>query len=213
ARAVRRPSQSPLRRELLHPEPQRDAVHRDPCQVGHRHRPQPGGCLLLGPLVWVAVMGVLKARVGGSWVDIGVGSPDEGYVGDSAPTNAGVQLWYDTDAVPTVTAVPWIAPTLLNGWTIYQPGSGYSVPGYRKVGDIVYIRGMVTGGTMTSGIAILTLPVGYRIPGGAYFMIAAAGTPTAKRLQVNTSGDLLIPSALDSNAWLNLDGIFFSVTA
>jgi hypothetical protein len=41
--------------------------------------------------------GALKIKVDGVWVDYGVGVPDEVYVGPTAPTDANVQLWYDTD--------------------------------------------------------------------------------------------------------------------
>jgi len=44
------------------------------------------------------MVGVLKARVGGSWVDIAAGAIDEVWVGPDAPTDPNVQMWYDTDA-------------------------------------------------------------------------------------------------------------------
>jgi hypothetical protein len=44
------------------------------------------------------MVGVLKARVGGSWVDIAAGAIDEVWVGPSAPTDPNVQMWFDTDA-------------------------------------------------------------------------------------------------------------------
>ena len=133
-------------------------------------------------------MGALNVKVGADWVPIGL-------------SGAAV--------LPTPA---WIAPTLLNGWTIYSPGSGFSLPGYRKIGDIVYLRGMITGGSVAAA-PFFNLPVGYRISGGAYFIIASAGTPTANYIQVNTSGDVRNVSTLPSNSWLSLDGVYFSVTA
>lgn len=44
-------------------------------------------------------MPVLRARVGGVWVDVG-GGVDEVSVGATAPTDSAVELWYDTSAVP-----------------------------------------------------------------------------------------------------------------
>lgn len=42
--------------------------------------------------------GVLKARVGGAWVPISMGGPDEVAVGPDDP-GSGIELWYDTDEV------------------------------------------------------------------------------------------------------------------
>ena len=42
-------------------------------------------------------MGVLYARVGGAWVPVG-GAQDEVWVAAAAPTDPGVELWFDTDA-------------------------------------------------------------------------------------------------------------------
>lgn len=50
----------------------------------------------------------------------------------------------------------WIAATLAGTWTNF--GSGWHTAAYRKIDGVVYLRGLVTGGTGT----ILTLPAGYR---------------------------------------------------
>jgi len=49
-------------------------------------------------------MAVLKARIGGAWVDVG-GAPsvDEVWIGTDAPADTATELWYDTDE-PTVLA-------------------------------------------------------------------------------------------------------------
>lgn len=45
-------------------------------------------------------MGVLKVKVGGSWLDIGPSGADEVMVGATAPVDVTTELWYDTSAVP-----------------------------------------------------------------------------------------------------------------
>lgn len=81
--------------------------------------------------------------------------------------------WPVTDAVNANTADlaalkpgAWIQATMQNGWTHFagQPIS------YRKVGDVVSIRGRASGSA--TWVAIFTLPVGYRPP---YDVIFAVG--------------------------------------
>ena len=49
-------------------------------------------------------MAVLRARIGGAWVDVGgAASADEVWIGTDAPPDANAELWYDTDE-PTVLA-------------------------------------------------------------------------------------------------------------
>ena len=44
-------------------------------------------------------MGVLRARVGGAWVDIGNAPVDPIWVDPSPPTDPNIEMWYDTDAI------------------------------------------------------------------------------------------------------------------
>lgn len=60
--------------------------------------------------------------------------------------------------VNALKAVPsWTAMSLVNGWAAAAVRMD---PQYRKTGDIVYLRGVVSGGT--PGSTISTLPSGYR---------------------------------------------------
>lgn len=52
----------------------------------------------------------------------------------------------------------WVAPTLLNSWV--NTGSGLVVAGYRKIGDVVSLKGTVSTGTL--GSIIFNLPAGFR---------------------------------------------------
>lgn len=108
-------------------------------------------------------MGVLYARVAGAWVPISSGGTSEVEIGTDDPigANANAELWFDTDddvTAPPTTPPAWTPLTLANGWTAYDSGR---VPAYRKVGDVVSLRGTVKPGTTTT---IATLPVGFRTP-------------------------------------------------
>ncbi len=59
------------------------------------------------------------------------------------------------------TVEPWKALTLTNQWAAY--GSGHSLPEYRREGARVWLRGVITRGSLPGGTSIMTtLPVGYR---------------------------------------------------
>ena len=79
--------------------------------------------------------------------------------------------------------MPWINATLTNGWIPFSAAN--PTLQYRKVGDMVHLRGLLKGGT--SGPAITTLPAGYRPP----MQILAPSISTdgkACRLTFETSG-------------------------
>ena len=58
---------------------------------------------------------------------------------------------------------PWLPLTLESPWTNY--GGGFGTCGYRKVGDIVELRGLVrTGTTAVTNSTIAILPSGHRPP-------------------------------------------------
>lgn len=79
--------------------------------------------------------------------------------------------------LPTPKDTGWINATLGAGWTF--PSGGFLQ--YRKVGDLVYIRGYLTASN--AGNAMTTLPAGYR-PRGSAVGISSTGT----RVQVISSG-------------------------
>src|SRR5713226_3483177 len=54
--------------------------------------------------------------------------------------------------------VAWTDATLANGWVTW--GTPYPTPGFRKIGDQVFLRGLIKSGTI--GLAAFTLPLGYR---------------------------------------------------
>lgn len=69
----------------------------------------------------------------------------------------------------SVGSSPWFAPTFTNAWVDY--GSPWQPARYRKIGDIVSIEGLVKNGT--AGLAMFTLPTGFRPPSGMIFATAS----------------------------------------
>lgn len=122
-----------------------------------------------------------------------------------------VSPFYIEDIGPVAGATPipnptpvWIAPTLVNSWRIY--GSGFTDPGYRIVGDVVQLRGMMTGGAMTSTMFIL--PGGYR-PTRAHIVPAVANDAFGQ-CRVQTDGSVMAQTG--ATGWFSIDNISFSVT-
>jgi hypothetical protein len=116
----------------------------------------------------------------------------------------------DLGPVSGFTPVPnptpgWLNVTFMNGWTNYA--SGFQTAQYRKIGDIVYLRGLVAGGTV--GQPICNLPVGYRPPA---HLIFATDTQTNAhgRCDVYSNGNII--HAAGSNTYFSLSTVQFSVT-
>lgn len=132
-------------------------------------------------------MGVLKAKVAGSWVEIpgvGAGAVD----------------------------VPWIAVTFENGWA--NRGGTDQACQYRKIGDIVYLRGTMT---KTSGLvygqSAFTLPVGYRTSSIVRFSPAVMDAGAVTQLaRGDFNGGAYAPQAGPAAVgWWSVD-LQFSVT-
>jgi hypothetical protein len=112
-----------------------------------------------------------------------------------------------TDLLSTVTPTAWTAVTFQNSWANY--GSGWQTAQYRKIGDIVYLRGLIAGGA--SATTAFTLPVGFRPPSSLLFAVDKE-TLTHGRLDVLSSGNVAPSWLAGSSAYFGLDGIQFSVT-
>ena len=100
----------------------------------------------------------------------------------------------------------WESLTLINGWVNYADGV-YEYGGYRRVGDIVYLRGLIKNGA--GGTVAARLPAGYTPPFDLVFPVIAGNL--IGRVTVQSDGDLLVEN-IGSFGFLSLDGIFFSVT-
>jgi hypothetical protein len=127
----------------------------------------------------------------------------------------GLPLWatdakglyvYNGTTFDLVTTVPtaWVAPTLLNSWANF--GAPHQVAQYRKIGDMVYCRGLIRLGTF--GSAAFTLPAGFRPPASVIFTSADNATPG--EVTVDVSGNV-IPTATN-NTYQSLNGIIFSIS-
>lgn len=77
----------------------------------------------------------------------------------------------DTIDVDVVGRTAWTSPTMQNSWVAY--GAPFGGAEYRKVGDMVQIRGVIKSGSTTA--TMFTLPAGYRPPYRVQFACAAGG--------------------------------------
>lgn len=104
---------------------------------------------------------------------------------------------------------PWTAPTLVNSWANF--GGGFQEAQYRKVGDIVHLRGLIGGGT-AAPVTIFTLPVGFRPPATVLFSpVQNEGVYQSARIDVEPDGD--VRAFVTGNDFLSLSGISFSTLA
>jgi hypothetical protein len=102
---------------------------------------------------------------------------------------------------PTPTA--WTAPTFSNGWINF--GGAYNVAQYRKIGDIVYLRGMIKSGSIAS--AAFTLPSGFRPPSDT--ILVTIQNDQIGHLIVNSTG-AVIPNQ-GTNNWYSLAVSFSTI--
>ena len=98
-----------------------------------------------------------------------------------------------------------IVLNLGNNWKRY--GDAYFTPKAIKVGRIVYLRGLINGGSGSSDIA--TLPDGWRPLKLKYFAQASGGS--AQTITININGNFYCHSPYQWKDWLSLDGIHFFV--
>jgi len=151
----------------------------------------------------------VKVRIDGAWVDVGGGSSgapagEEVVVGGAQPTDPVTELWYDEADPGADAVVPWITATMANGWVPFQ--AGYGDPQYRKIGDIVYLRGTVALGTI--GQSAFTLPDGYRPP--ATLLLSTVSSDLFGQMRVFLDGQVIPQTG--SNIWFSLNNVQFSVT-
>ena len=106
------------------------------------------------------------------------------------------------------TPPPWIPFPFATGWAHY--GSGYQSCGYRRLGDMVFLRGLAYIGA-GAGTTVGTLPVGYRPPGTLIMSPQCAGG--SLRLDISAAGVVANNAvALTVGNWVSLDNLQFSVT-
>lgn len=107
----------------------------------------------------------------------------------------------------------WTNLTFSNGWSA---AGGFQVPQYRKIGDIVYLRGTMNSGTMS--VAASTLPSGFRptslMEWGVSLYQSTPQGYASKAVRVNTDGTIVVfgdpASGINS---VGLHTIFFSTSS
>jgi hypothetical protein len=102
--------------------------------------------------------------------------------------------------------VAWTAPALTNGWVNFDGGTQFTAAGYRKIGDLVFLKGLIKTGTINT--AAFTLPVGYRPPANSGVAYGVASNDLFGVLVINPSGTVVPTNG--SNVWFQLDGVMFS---
>ncbi|MET0786901.1 MAG: hypothetical protein ABWY25_09360 [Paenisporosarcina sp.] len=96
--------------------------------------------------------------------------------------------------------------TFINGWTNHG-GTTHPVK-FRKVGDVVEVRGTTAGGVLPS--QIFTFPVGYRPVHDHGFVVYSLGTAIAT-VSIEANGVVTLQGGSYSG-FLYLDPLRFSVT-
>jgi len=101
----------------------------------------------------------------------------------------------------------WTAFPFANGYGNY--GLGHQSPQYRKIGDIVYLRGLLKDldSAIAAGSTVGTLPAGFRPP--ARLLFSQGGHTQMSRVDIDTAGNVIVITTQGYN-WLSLDGIMFS---
>ena len=100
----------------------------------------------------------------------------------------------------------WLPLTLLSGWAKFD--NTYSIPQYRKIANIVHLRGLMKGGVVTPYTIIATLPVEYRCLKQDLFV--GYGSNGAYRLTINPDGNIKTGDNI-SATWASLSGIYYFV--
>jgi hypothetical protein len=91
-----------------------------------------------------------------------------------------------------------------SGWD--NAGSPYAVAQYKKIGDLVMMRGMVIRNS-GSGTLILTLPDGYR-PTYDIGGFAVTATSAYAAISIGTNGQINL--SVGSSSYLTFEGVIFS---
>jgi hypothetical protein len=109
-------------------------------------------------------------------------------------------------------APAWQPITLQNSWAAY--GTPYASAQYQvDLNGRVWLRGLITGGTITDGTVLATLPY---TPSFEIATLALANSGSAYspvRLDITTSGNVLIygASAFSGSYFVSLDQLSFSL--
>jgi hypothetical protein len=106
-----------------------------------------------------------------------------------------------------------LAPLMANGWANY--GAPYGPCQYRKVGDVVSLRGLIQGGSPVTS-TMFTLPVGYR-PGQVEHIHLVGCSPDIcfAEIRISQNGPVALTTSSQGATpavWTSLADISFSTT-
>ena len=93
---------------------------------------------------------------------------------------------------------------LLNGWTM-ENGNELRIS---RIGNLVFLKGSITGGVKTSGTQLFNIPSKYAPKGLLYFSVDTP--PNRIECMVYTSGLVTISSTNDANNYIKFN-IFWEV--
>ena len=134
-----------------------------------------------------------------------------GATGDTGPTGAASTVTGPTGSTGSTgpTGPTGAAATLEDtGWTtvssFFNGYSGEASIAYRKISNVVYLRGRVSGGGANS--LAFNLPSGYRPAAEMVFAVQQFGTGNINYITINTDGNV-VPNA--TAAWLS--GVIFPI--
>ena len=164
-------------------------------------------------------MTVLKAKIGSDWTSILSGYSSNVWVGPDPPANPNMEFWVDTDA--TLPAVPWTNITFAANFRNLASGAGFTTCQYRRVEDVVELRGSVEriNSTSTGDDVFTTLPTNYYCPTRrSYFPVMRSDVNYLGRVRIVENGAMSFGGApwntvLAVGSFFVLDGIMFSVNA
>ena len=104
----------------------------------------------------------------------------------------------------------WTAVSFGTGWS--NVGGGYQDAKYKKVGDLVFIRGLPTSGAnnWAGQPGIFNLPEGFR-PVARVICSTEVEDKVYGRVDILANGDVQYQHGGAGSGWVCLDGIVFSV--
>lgn len=110
------------------------------------------------------------------------------------------------DWINAQTPSAWTAPTFQNSFTSW--GSPYQAVQYRKVGDVVHLRGLVNATNGTAGNPMFTLPAGFRPTMNEDFSFVPNGATSPNIVTCSASGTVVLAAKSNNAVWLS--GFAFS---
>lgn len=109
-------------------------------------------------------------------------------------------------------------PTGTVAWLAY--GGGYQSPEYRKIGDVVCLRGIANRTTPSSTVSnsdtsvqrtVANLPSGYRPSAKVGYATRGYDQEDAvDKIDIQTNGDIIVVRTSGTHNFIFLDGICFS---